>query len=92
MQSKNLFIRNLLLAVFSLLIMSATAQDGAQLYGQNCAQCHGANLTGGNAASLVDGIWQFGAEDGYVFRNIKFGVMIMISEKRVGIIIWNWDT
>lgn len=50
------------------------AQDGALLYGQNCASCHGANLGGGNAASLVDGIWQFGAEDGYVFRNIKFGI------------------
>ncbi|QIA06282.1 PQQ-dependent sugar dehydrogenase [Draconibacterium halophilum] len=53
---------------------SVNAQDGAQLYGQNCASCHGANLGGGNAASLVDGIWQFGAEDGYVFRNIKFGI------------------
>ncbi|AHW59427.1 Glucose/arabinose dehydrogenase, beta-propeller fold [Draconibacterium orientale] len=53
---------------------SANAQDGALLYGQNCASCHGANLGGGNAASLVDGIWQFGAEDGYVFRNIKFGI------------------
>ncbi|WP_319500106.1 PQQ-dependent sugar dehydrogenase [uncultured Draconibacterium sp.] len=53
---------------------NVNAQDGAQLYGQNCASCHGANLGGGNAASLVDGIWQFGAEDGYVFRNIKFGI------------------
>ncbi|WP_321997646.1 PQQ-dependent sugar dehydrogenase [Draconibacterium orientale] len=53
---------------------SVNAQDGALLYGQNCASCHGANLGGGNAASLVDGIWQFGAEDGYVFRNIKFGI------------------
>ncbi|MDX8337624.1 PQQ-dependent sugar dehydrogenase [Draconibacterium sp. IB214405] len=59
-----------------LLFISITinAQDGAKLYGQNCASCHGANLGGGNAASLVDGIWQFGAEDGYVFRNIKFGI------------------
>ena len=56
------------------LACNTQAQDGAALYGQNCAQCHGANLTGGNAASLVDGIWQFGAEDSYVFRNIKFGI------------------
>ncbi|WP_321347543.1 PQQ-dependent sugar dehydrogenase [uncultured Draconibacterium sp.] len=65
------FVITCLILVFS---FSANAQDGAQLYGQNCASCHGANLGGGNAASLVDGIWQFGAEDGYVFRNIKFGI------------------
>ncbi|WP_347839499.1 PQQ-dependent sugar dehydrogenase [uncultured Draconibacterium sp.] len=50
------------------------AQNGAQLYGQHCASCHGANLSGGNAASLIDRVWQFGAEDNYVFRNIKFGI------------------
>ncbi len=61
----------LFLFIFNL---NTKAQDGAHLYGQHCAQCHGANLTGGNAASLIDGIWQFGAEDGYVFRNIKFGI------------------
>ncbi|WP_319591886.1 PQQ-dependent sugar dehydrogenase [uncultured Draconibacterium sp.] len=65
------FLVTCLILVFS---FSANAQDGAQLYGQNCASCHGANLGGGNAASLVDGVWQFGAEDNYVFRNIKFGI------------------
>nr|WP_319998661.1 PQQ-dependent sugar dehydrogenase [uncultured Draconibacterium sp.] len=60
--------------LFFFVTVSVNAQDGALLYGQNCASCHGANLGGGNAASLVDGIWQFGAEDGYVFRNIKFGI------------------
>ncbi len=44
------------------------------MYQQNCAQCHGADISGGNATSLIDEIWQFGAEDGYVFRNIKFGI------------------
>jgi glucose/arabinose dehydrogenase len=67
--------RNLiLLSFFLILFLNGSAQDGATLYGQNCAQCHGANLNGGNAAGLIDGIWQFGAEDGYVFRNIKFGI------------------
>lgn len=68
-------IKKLLFLTFLFVfVMNSNAQDGARLYGQNCAQCHGANLTGGNAASLVDGIWQFGAEDSYVFRNIKFGI------------------
>lgn len=48
--------------------------DGAALYQQHCAQCHGSDLNGGNATSLVDGIWQFGTENGYVMRNIKFGI------------------
>ena len=69
---------NRIILTFTCLILffsfSTNAQDGALLYGQNCASCHGANLGGGNAASLIDGVWQFGAENGYVFRNIKFGI------------------
>ncbi len=75
MDSTNFIIKTLFPFLFLLVIsLNIKAQDGADLYGQHCAQCHGANLTGGNATSLVDGIWQFGAEDGYVFRNIKFGI------------------
>lgn len=53
-------------------ILSQT--NGESLYKKFCAQCHGSDLNGGNATSLIDGIWQFGAEDGYVTRNIKFGI------------------
>jgi aldose sugar dehydrogenase len=48
--------------------------DGAALYQQYCAQCHGAELSGGMASSLIDGVWQFGAEDSYIRRNIKHGI------------------
>jgi aldose sugar dehydrogenase len=48
--------------------------NGAALYQQYCATCHGADLKGGNSGSLIDGIWQFGAADSYKFRNIKFGI------------------
>ena len=61
-------------AIFSISVLMTNAQDGAALYQQNCAQCHGTDLNGGNATSLIDGIWQFGAENGYVTRNIKFGI------------------
>ena len=75
MKSSNFKIKPIL---FVILLLTSTfcvnAQDGAALYQQNCAQCHGADLNGGNATSLIDEIWQFGAEDGYVFRNIKFGI------------------
>ncbi len=60
--------------IFSLFMLSSNAQDGAALYQQNCAQCHGADLKGGNATSLVDKIWQFGDGNGYITRNIKFGI------------------
>ncbi|MDX1284742.1 MAG: cytochrome c, partial [Draconibacterium sp.] len=65
-----------LLSVTLLVVISfvSGAQDAPALYQQHCAQCHGTNLTGGNASSLVDEIWQFGAEDGYFFRNVKFGI------------------
>jgi len=69
------FFRLFVLASFYLFFScNAGAQDGQALYQQHCAQCHGADLNGGNATSLVDGIWQFGAEDGYIYRNIKFGI------------------
>ncbi|QDU54420.1 PQQ-dependent sugar dehydrogenase [Aeoliella mucimassa] len=44
------------------------------IYQQRCAQCHGKDLTGGNAQSMVDGIWQFGRGDGDLTRNIKYGI------------------
>jgi len=47
---------------------------GRRLYDENCSSCHGIRLQGGNAQSLVDGIWQFGSDRGYVFRNIKHGI------------------
>ncbi len=69
-------LKPILTLVFLLaFVLNTNAQpDGAALYQQNCAQCHGADLNGGNATSLVDKIWQFGAENGYVMRNIKFGI------------------
>ncbi len=64
-----------LLSVVLLLSWSACSQpDGAALYQQYCATCHGADLKGGNSGSLVDGIWQYGAADNYKIRNVKFGI------------------
>jgi glucose/arabinose dehydrogenase len=48
--------------------------QAVELYNQYCATCHGMDLRGGNAQSLLDGIWQFGDGRGYVSRNIKFGI------------------
>ncbi|GJM28780.1 MAG: hypothetical protein DHS20C17_14150 [Cyclobacteriaceae bacterium] len=38
-----------------------------------CSSCHGTNLKGETAQSLLDGSWQFGSRTGDLFRSIKFG-------------------
>jgi aldose sugar dehydrogenase len=48
--------------------------EGQGLYNEYCAQCHGQDLRGGNAQSLLDGLWQFGDGRGYIVRNVKFGI------------------
>lgn len=66
----------LCVAILLLTSVNSCAQqpDGAALFNQYCATCHGADMKGGNGGSLVDGIWQFGAADSYKFRNVKFGI------------------
>ncbi len=66
----------LLTGMLSLVVISACGQEdrGRELYMQHCGQCHGEDLTGGNAQSLIDGVWQYGGEDHYKHRNIKFGI------------------
>jgi len=49
-------------------------QRAKEIYDQYCSNCHGTDLRGGNAQSLLDGVWQFGDGQGYVSRNIKFGI------------------
>jgi aldose sugar dehydrogenase len=59
------------------LVSCSFAQDGPDaqaLYQQHCAQCHGANLEGGNAQSMINGVWMYGADSGYIARNIKHGL------------------
>ncbi|TWU00145.1 Soluble aldose sugar dehydrogenase YliI precursor [Botrimarina colliarenosi] len=51
------------------------AEDRSEaIYLEKCASCHGRELQGGNAQSMVDGVWQFGGGDGDLTRNIKFGI------------------
>lgn len=54
--------------------MAQDEPDARAIYMQYCAQCHGEELGGGNAQSMVDGVWLYGAEPGYIFRNIKHGI------------------
>ena len=43
------------------------------LYAQFCASCHGPNLQGGVATSLVDDVWKFGGDDASVTASIREG-------------------
>jgi glucose/arabinose dehydrogenase len=80
---------NLLWSVLPLFLLVSCIQDGTrsteslakkpsgkamEIYSNSCASCHGPELQGGNAQSLIDGVWQFGDGTGYVSRNIKFGI------------------
>lgn len=51
-----------------------TLESGEALYQNKCATCHGEDLQGGMAQSLIDGRWQFGAARSAIFRSIKFGI------------------
>lgn len=54
---------------------TAPLSNAPALYAQYCAQCHGANLEGGQASSFLDGIWQYGDKRHFKARNIKFGIV-----------------
>ena len=74
--------RSSVMAVFVLFSLAAIYQSravdnsdpGRALYMQYCSSCHGERLQGGNAQSLVDGLWQFGAGRGDIHSNIRFGI------------------
>ena len=56
---------------------SASSQDlskGADIYATYCAQCHGANLEGGQFPGFMDGMWNYGSGPGYHRNNIKLGI------------------
>lgn len=70
-------IKVLAAALAGLGAVAAVAQerpDPAALYQQLCATCHGVNLEGGNAQSMLDGVWQFGPGTGDLVRIIEHGM------------------
>jgi aldose sugar dehydrogenase len=43
------------------------------LYKELCASCHGPNLSGNQAASMLDDTWRFGADDASIAESIRNG-------------------
>lgn len=70
------------LASLALLLSAASAfgqgasprRDIGRFYAQNCAQCHGRNLQGGLAPSLLDDQWSHGGTDTDLAKVIRDGV------------------
>lgn len=52
---------------------AAAAPKVEELYQQNCAGCHGADLRGGSGSSLVDGVWKHGESDAAIAAIIADG-------------------
>ncbi len=48
-------------------------RDVTKLYTEKCASCHGAEMAGGSASSLVDGKWRYGGDDASVANSIRHG-------------------
>lgn len=49
-------------------------RDSARIYQQECAQCHGRNLQGGLAPSMLDEQWTHGSTDEDLARIVRDGV------------------
>ena len=48
-------------------------RDVGRIYTELCSNCHGAELQGGQAQSLVDDVWRFGGDDASLARSIRDG-------------------
>ena len=53
---------------------NSAALRGAALYETYCIACHGANLAGGLAPSMVDDAWNYGNSDAEITAVIKNGI------------------
>ena len=68
------FTISLALLLLSQQAQAQNASEAATLFRNYCAPCHGQDLQGGNAQSLVDAVWQFGSKRSHIMRNIKYGI------------------
>ena len=61
-------------SVLLLSTIPSFGQQGAQLYKQYCAGCHGANLEGNSGSALIKKNWLHGSSGDDIFKTIKQGV------------------
>lgn len=63
----------LLALCFTVISVNADARNVAQFFDQNCANCHGKNLQGGQAPSLLSDTWKHGGDDASIAHSISEG-------------------
>jgi len=68
----NLSLLAILIFIFAYSDLSG--QDGEIIYKTYCAGCHGAQLEGGSASTLIKTDWTYGRGKGALRRNITFGI------------------
>lgn len=76
---RSVMSRLVLLGVLATLGFFDISKAGAQtkveeVYRQNCASCHGADMDGGSGGALNDGVWKHGANDSDIAAAISGGV------------------
>ena len=49
-------------------------QEGPKVYTTYCAGCHGAQLQGNSATTLIKETWTYGRSRGAIVKNIKYGI------------------
>lgn len=67
-------MKKLMVLFWGIGALSVAGQSVERLYEVNCSSCHGIRFQGGNAQSLIDGVWQFGSGNSAIERNIKNGI------------------
>ena len=55
-------------------IEKLSTERGKALYEQSCESCHGAGLSGGQAPSLADDVWEYDGTDAGILQAITDGI------------------
>jgi aldose sugar dehydrogenase len=53
---------------------SSSSQSGAQVYGNYCGGCHGAQLQGSSASPLIKKTWKHGGDRNSILKSIRNGI------------------
>jgi glucose/arabinose dehydrogenase len=72
-RTDRLFAVTLLALTGTLTAAAAAPRDPVKLTVELCAGCHGPNLVGGPAPSLLDDVWKYGGDDASILRAIRDG-------------------
>jgi aldose sugar dehydrogenase len=72
------FVRLMFIPSLTALLLAGTtppaaARDVTKFYAENCANCHGKNLEGAQAPSMLDDEWKHGGDDASIAHTISEG-------------------